>query len=96
MTGCRTKFGQASDTCYSCPVATTPPKGTHVNEDILNALDEEIARLREARALLAGSPTTAGNAATKRRTLTPKARRAIAEAQRKRWAKARRQKKATT
>jgi hypothetical protein len=67
-----------------------------VNEDILNALDEEIARLREARALLAGSATTAGNAAPKRRTLTPKARRAIAEAQRKRWAKARRQKKATT
>jgi hypothetical protein len=67
-----------------------------VNEDILNALDEEIARLREARALLSGSPTTAGNPATKRRTLSPKARRAIAEAQRRRWAKARSQKKATT
>jgi hypothetical protein len=67
-----------------------------LNEDILNALDEEIARLREARALLAGSPATAGAPATKRRTLSPKARQAIAEAQRKRWAKARRQKKATT
>jgi hypothetical protein len=66
-----------------------------VNEDILNALDEEIARLQEARALLAGGTATAGKPATRRRTLSPKARRAIADAQRKRWAKARSQKKAT-
>jgi hypothetical protein len=66
-----------------------------VNEDILNALDDEIARLREAHALLSGSPATAGSPAKKRRTLSPKARQAIADAQRRRWAKARRQKKAT-
>jgi hypothetical protein len=67
-----------------------------VNEDILNALDEEIARLHQARALLAGNTATVGKPAKGRRTLSPKARRAIAEAQRKRWAKARSQKKATT
>jgi hypothetical protein len=61
-----------------------------LNDHILQALDEEIARLREARALLTGAVVAqpAG-----RRTLSPKARRAIAEAQRKRWAKTRRQKK---
>jgi hypothetical protein len=70
-----------------------------LNDHILNALDEEIARLREARNLLAGSsesaPTKrAKSAPTKtRRILSPKARRAIADAQRKRWAKVRSLKK---
>jgi hypothetical protein len=71
-------------------------------DHILNAIDEELARLREARALLAENrgtalPKTAKSAAAPtRRTLSPKARRAIADAQRKRWAKARKQKKAST
>jgi hypothetical protein len=76
-----------------------------VNDQILNAIDEEIAKLRQARAILAesGRPS-AGRTAAKataakpapRRKLSAKARRAIAEAQRKRWAKVKSQKKAVT
>jgi hypothetical protein len=70
-----------------------------LNDQILNALDEELARLRQARAILTGSrqatPTrkSARTSPTPRRILSAKARRAIADAQRKRWAKVRRQKK---
>jgi hypothetical protein len=76
-----------------------------LNDLILNAIDEEIARLRRARELLADgrSPTgrkTAANAVTpktrSRRKLSAKARRAIADAQRRRWAKVKSQKKATS
>jgi hypothetical protein len=62
--------------CYSVPVNTN---------EIITALDTEIARLQEARMILAGGP-----AATKRRILSPEARAKIAAAQRKRWAKAKR------
>jgi hypothetical protein len=77
-----------------------------LNDHILNALDEEIARLRQARALLGGvsNATTRKNAKRAsaaassepkpRRKLSAKARHAIAEAQRKRWAKVKSQKKA--
>ena len=64
---------------------------------ILTAIDVQIARLQEARDVLAGSsparrrgrpPASAPAAPTmKRRTLSPSARKKIAEAQRKRWAK---------
>ena len=76
-----------------------------MNDQILNALDEEIARLRQARALLGGvSNATTRKSAKKasasasseprpRRKLSAKARRAIAEAQHKRWAKVKAQKK---
>jgi hypothetical protein len=76
-----------------------------LNDHILNALDEEIATLKQARAILTGrsqaKPTrksartsTPAAAGTKlRRTLSAKARRAIADAQRKRWAKVKSQKK---
>ncbi len=74
-------------------------------DHIWNAIDEEIARLRQARTLLEGDakgPT--GKTAKKtsartssgpapRRALSAKARHAIAEAQRKRWAKVKAQKK---
>ncbi len=75
---------------------------------ILSAIDEEIARLRQARALLGGvsNPTTrktakrasasASSEPKPRRKLSAKARHAIAEAQRKRWAKVKSQKKAAT
>jgi hypothetical protein len=73
-----------------------------VNDQILNAIDEEIARLRQARAILAESGRPSAGRAAKataakpapRRKLSAKARRAIAEAQRKRWAKVKSQKKA--
>jgi hypothetical protein len=76
-----------------------------LNDDILNAIDAEIARLGQARAVLAGSSTPSvrkkANAAAAtvthkkpRRKLSAKARKAIADAQRKRWAKVKRQKKA--
>jgi hypothetical protein len=70
-----------------------------LNDEILNAIDEELARLGQARALLTGSsqarPTSksARTSPTPRRKLSGKARRAIADAQRKRWAKVRREKK---
>lgn len=53
-------------------------------------LDKEIARLREARSLLAGNSNgfkSTGSKVTGRRTLSAEARNRIAEAQRKRWAK---------
>jgi hypothetical protein len=70
-----------------------------LNDQILNALDEEIARLKEARAILAqrsqaqsaSTPATASH--QPQRTFSAKARRAIADAQRKRWAKVRSEKK---
>ena len=74
-----------------------------MNDQILNALDEEIAKLRQARAVLAGSPTPSVRKkptavvthAKPRRELSAKARKAIADAQRKRWAKVKSQKTAT-
>jgi hypothetical protein len=57
---------------------------------ILAEIDAEIARLEQARSLLAGSENTSTtkNAlpAKKKRKLSKKARARIAEAQRKRWA----------
>ncbi len=79
-----------------------------MNDHILNAIDEELARLRQARAILLESNTlSAGKTATThsssaapktkpRRKLSAKARHAIAEAQRKRWAKVKSQKKAAS
>jgi hypothetical protein len=60
---------------------------------LLAAIDAEIARLQQARSLLSGggTGTRGGKAAhTKpasvKRTLSPEARKRIADAQRKRWA----------
>jgi hypothetical protein len=76
-----------------------------VYDHIWNAIDEEIARLRQARALLDGaaegpirkkakkSSARAISEPKPRRMLSAKARHAIAEAQRKRWAKVKAQKK---
>lgn len=66
-----------------------------MNEDILKRIDEEIARLQQARTLLAGGAATTSPIVTpkrgvrKRRKLSAEARRKIAEAQKRRWAKAR-------
>src|SRR5580658_5593522 len=64
-------------------------KGTNVNDDILNAIDEEIAALRQARDILAqsGTPSVRKNPAATvthnkpRRKLSAQARKAIADAQ---------------
>jgi predicted KAP-like P-loop ATPase len=74
--------------------------------DILTSVDRQIALLKQARALLAGTPASAhvnnagkrGKSAVqvspgvakpgkkrKKRVLTPEGRKAIADAQRKRW-----------
>jgi hypothetical protein len=63
-------------------------------QDILSAIDAEIARLQSARTFLAGTaskrrgrPHTQPSAATpKKRTMSAAGRKRIAEAQRKRWA----------
>ena len=74
-----------------------------MNDDILNAIDEEIAALRQARAILAQSESGTSAARKKaatvthkkpRRQLSAQARKAIADAQHKRWAKVKSQKKA--
>jgi hypothetical protein len=61
--------------------------------DILNAIDAEIAHLQQVRNALSGpsSPKRRGRPpapapTAKRRTLSPAARKKIADAQRKRWA----------
>jgi hypothetical protein len=57
-------------------------------ERILSSIDAEIARLTQIRALLSGSSSTDTAAPVlKRRKLSAAARKKIAEAQRKRWAK---------
>jgi hypothetical protein len=88
-------------------VPPTLERNAPVNDHILNAIDEEIARLRQARALLgnvsngtsrktAGKPSAATVSGPKpRRKLSAKARHAIAEAQRKRWARVKAQKKSS-
>lgn len=71
-----------------------------IKEEILAAIDQEIARLKEARKLLGGSSVGNGLmqarlghgtgdelAARKKRILSPEARQRIANAQKKRWAK---------
>jgi hypothetical protein len=75
-------------------------------ENILTQIDSEIARLQQARKLLANignSVTSTGRAAkkrsskassTKKRVLSAEARKRIADAQRKRWAAARAKAKA--
>ena len=66
-----------------------------MNEQIIQAIDEEIARLQQVRAILTGGSAPVGRRPEKtKRHLSPKARRAIADAQRKRWAKVNSQKKA--
>jgi hypothetical protein len=65
-------------------------------DSILAELDGEIARLQQARALLSdapakrgpGRPPTSDAAPKKRRNLTPEGRARIAEAVKRRWAKA--------
>jgi len=73
----------------------------HVNtQEIITALDAEIARLQHARSVIASSsgPKRRGRpaksapsviAAPKKRRLSPEARKKIAAAQKKRWAKQR-------
>jgi hypothetical protein len=76
--------------------------------EILAALDEEIARLKQVRSLLGGHETgnrriktqagpkvkaeagqsTANGSVAPKRVLSPEARKRIADAQKKRWAKA--------
>jgi hypothetical protein len=70
-----------------------------LNDQILQAIDEEIAKLRQVRAILTGTDQAVSNTAhvsadKPRRQLSAKARRAIADAQRRRWAKVKSQKKA--
>jgi hypothetical protein len=68
---------------------------------IVVELDKEIARLREARALLAGVPASGRASSAKRasakarkRTMTAEGRRRIAEAMKKRWAERKKQQSA--
>lgn len=69
-----------------------------VLEQILEAIDEELARLEQARRILGGSQVTPSSRpalthatrqtrAPRRRHLSAKARQTIAETQRKRWAR---------
>jgi hypothetical protein len=65
-------------------------------QDILSAIDAEIARLQSARSLLIGTasgkrrgrpPASESDSAPKKRTMSAAGRKRIAEAQRKRWEK---------
>jgi hypothetical protein len=60
---------------------------------IIATIDAEISRLEQARALLKGTATSAKKTRS-RRKLSAKARKAIADAQRKRWAAVRAKAKA--
>lgn len=70
-----------------------------VSTDIIAALDKEIAHLEQARNLLSGQETgnrriktrvgaaTGNGSIVRKRVLSPEARKRIADAQKKRWAK---------
>jgi len=62
--------------------------GLMETKQIIAELDKEIARLREARTLLVGSSNGTKPAPTKRAPLSAEARKRIAQAQKKRWARA--------
>ena len=57
-------------------------------DNIIASIDAEIARLEQARALFSTETTKVGAIHRKPRKLSPAARKRIAEAQKKRWAKA--------
>jgi hypothetical protein len=67
-------------------------------DHLLSTIDAEISRLQQVRALLAGATTSTRDGkravvsvpkkAGRKRTMSPEARARIAEAQRKRWAAA--------
>jgi len=55
---------------------------------LVSEIDSEIARLQQARTLLAGvGSATHAKSTRKKRTLSPEARARIAAAQKRRWAK---------
>ncbi|WP_158750479.1 hypothetical protein [Acidobacterium sp. S8] len=66
-------------------------------EEIVAAIDEEIQRLEKVRALLQGSASSkilasgAISPVRKKRQLSPDARKRIADAQKRRWAKQKKQ-----
>ena len=70
-------------------------------QELLAAIDQEIARLQNARNILAGSgetkrrgrPPGTGKKQSAKRVLSAAARQKIAEAQRKRWAAQKKQSK---
>ena len=59
-------------------------------ESIIASIDAELARLEQARALIATETSKDGAVHRKPRKLSPAARKRIAEAQRMRWAKQKR------
>jgi len=76
------------------------------SQSIISALDAEIAKLQQVRALLATSNKLGGSITrkvtekssagqSKKRVMSPEARKRIADAQRKRWAAVKKQKSAT-
>jgi hypothetical protein len=71
-------------------------------EEIVAAIDEEISRLEKVRALLQGSggskllASGALAGARKKRQLSPDARKRIADAQKRRWAKQKKQSNSNT
>lgn len=66
-------------------------------EEIVAAIDDEISRLEKVRSLLQGSTSSkliaSGNHVVerKKRQLSPEARKRIADAQKRRWAKQKKQ-----
>lgn len=62
-------------------------------KNVIASIDDEIARLRHAKALLLGSAPDRVTPARRKRNLSPEARDRIVEAQRKRWAAQRKKKK---
>lgn len=69
-------------------------------EDIIAAIDDEIGRLQQVRKLLLNSGgnqifTSPAAKSPKKRTLSPEARQRIASAQKRRWAKQRKEAAAT-
>lgn len=57
---------------------------------LIQAVDEEIARLQRARLILSGDSQDKRDVIRRKRVLSPEARQRIVDAQKKRWAKQKR------
>jgi hypothetical protein len=98
---CSTAVSAMSEICYSISDDFMRPETSVLNtKEILEHINDEISRLQQVKALLLGSSnghsrsagSVSGSAAPKvkgKRVLSVEARKKIAAAQRKRWAKAR-------
>lgn len=95
-------FSDCEDTCTKHLPVEHPHQYTHgmTLDNLLSQIDAEISRLQNARRLLSGAnssiPSKVTSKPRQKRRLSAEARKRIADAQRKRWAKQKKAAKAAS